>query len=308
MEISPEETGDRLDKILARKIPDISRTRLKAMIKRGLVSLDGEVCLLPRQKLREHQTIAVTIPKPAPIDIKPVPMDINILFEDEHVVVIDKPAGLVVHPGAGNHDNTLVHGLLHHCSNLSGIGGKIRPGIVHRIDKDTSGIMIVAKNDAAHQALANIFRRRKVKKTYIAITSGYLPDMEGIVDLPIGRHTAKRTIMAVDSNRGRQALSQFHVDRDLFSAQIVRIRIHTGRTHQIRVHMSYLGHPILGDAPYGGKRTVRTPSGDKVMIPRQMLHAHRLELVHPMEADRCLNLSAPMPEDMKKVINMLKTG
>ena len=296
----------RLDKVLASKIPDISRTRLKELIQRGQVTINGKPCLLPRHKLKGKDVVHVMVPEPTPLDVTPTPMDLDILFEDRHVVVVNKPAGLVVHPGAGNLENTLVHGLLHHCENLSGIGGILRPGIVHRLDKDTSGVMIIAKSDVAHQALVTAFKARHVKKTYVAITSGYMRDKEGVINLPIGRHPLKRIKMAVNQTAGRQAVTQFRVEKNLYSAQLLKIRLHTGRTHQIRVHMSHVGHPLLGDSLYGGPSKIKTPSGEGIEINRQMLHAEGLEMMHPVFTDKRLKFHAPIPEDMKRVIKVLE--
>ena len=302
----PQDQGMRLDKVLSLKIPDISRTRLKELIQKGQVNVNGKPCLLPRHKLKGREVVQVLVPEPTPLEMAPIPMDLEIIFEDLHIVVVNKPAGLVVHPGAGNLENTLVHGLLHHCENLSGIGGIIRPGIVHRLDKDTSGVMIIAKSDAAHQALVTAFKARQVKKTYVAITSGYMRDKEGVINLPIGRHPVRRTKMAVNCASGRHAVTQFRVEKNLYSAQLLKIRLHTGRTHQIRVHMSHMGHPLLGDSLYGGPSKVKTPSGERIEIKRQMLHAQGLEMMHPATKGRRLELHAPIPEDMRRVIRVLE--
>jgi len=301
----PQDRGMRLDKVLSLKISDISRTRLKELIQRGQVTLNGKPCLLPRYKLKGGEVVQVLVPEPTPLEVAPTPMDLDILFEDHHIVVVNKPAGLVVHPGAGNLENTLVHGLLYHCENLSGIGGIIRPGIVHRLDKDTSGVMIIAKSDAAHQALVTAFKARQVKKRYVAITSGYISDKEGVINLPIGRHPVKRTKMTVNQTAGRHAVTQFWVERNLHSAQLVKIRLHTGRTHQIRVHMSHMGHPILGDSLYGGPSRVETLSGKRIEIRRQMLHAEGLEIMHPVTKDGRLKFHAAIPDDMKRMIRLL---
>ncbi len=303
--VEPTDEGLRLDKYLSQKIPNISRTRLKALIKDGLVTINGVSRLVPKQKVVAGQEIYVTVPEPEPDQVMATAMDLEILYEDEHLIAINKPSGMVVHPGAGNPKATLVHGVLHHCKGLSGIGGKIRPGVVHRLDKDTSGVIVMAKNDVAHQRLSALFKDRQVKKHYLAIVSGRLPDRQGIVDKAIGRHPVRRTKMAIDEKRGRTALTKFWVERDLLAAQLVRIRIFTGRTHQIRVHMAHLGHPILGDATYGGPKVLRTNCEDKeITIPRQMLHAASLEMMHPVLKNN-IYLEAPLPKDMMEILEML---
>jgi len=300
--------GVRLDKFLSKNISELSRTRLKELIKQGLVLLDDTPCSLPKHKVKAGQSIRVTLPKPTPLEVLPKKMKLEIIFEDEHIVVVNKPAGLVVHPGAGNLDNTLVHGLLHHCTNLSGIGGKIRPGIVHRLDKDTSGVMVVAKNDTAHQTLSQLFKERKVEKTYLALIKGKLSDRQGLLELPIARHPIKRTKMTVDKRRGRWALTRFQVKRDLFGAQLVQIRLLTGRTHQIRVHMSYLGHPLLGDIIYGGPKLLQLENGYKMEFRRQMLHSWKLAMPHPLHQNKKLSFEAPIPQDMAEAIKKLNTA
>ncbi len=303
--VEPDFSGTRLDKFLANKIPHISRTRLKDLITSGNVQVDGKVWLQPKSKVKPNQAVEVTLPPPTPLELQPSKMDLHILYEDGDLVAINKPAGMVVHPGAGNQENTLVHGLLHHCDNLSGIGGKIRPGIVHRLDKDTSGVIIVAKNDLAHQALTALFKERKIKKTYVAIISGQFTDAQGLIELPIGRHPVKRTKMAVDENRGRSAITKFKVKKNLFASQVLEVRLITGRTHQIRVHMAHLGHPLLGDKTYGGPSTIQLPGKAQLEIPRQMLHSAHMELIHPLRDDFVLKLSAPLPHDMRQVMERL---
>ncbi|NPA93939.1 MAG: RluA family pseudouridine synthase [Thermodesulfobacteria bacterium] len=298
-------SGTRLDKFLALKVPDVSRTRLKELILAGNVSVNGQVCTQPKTKIKANQEICLTIPPPRPSKILPTKMDLHVLYEDEDLIAINKPPGLVVHPGAGNPENTLVHGLLHHCGNLSGIGGEIRPGIVHRIDKDTSGIILVAKNDRAHQGLASLFKNRQVKKSYIALIHGRFEDSQGLINLPIGRHRIKRTKMAIDESRGKEAITRFKVKKDLFASQVLEVGLVTGRTHQIRVHMAHLGHPLLGDKTYGGPSFIDLPGKERLEIPRQMLHAAKIQINHPLKRDLTLNLVADIPEDMKHVMDTL---
>jgi len=282
----------------------LSRTRIKALVKSGYVKVSERTVLIPREKTLPGQKITVFIPKPEPLNLIPEDIPIDIVFEDEHLIVLNKQAGIVVHPGAGNISGTLVQGLLTRCVSLSGIGGKMRPGIVHRLDKDTSGLMIVAKSDVAHGSLVKKFKNREIHKKYLAIVSGRLDDSAGIIDLPIGRHVHRRTRMAVDFRNGRQAKTIYRVLRNLGAYQLVELEPLTGRTHQIRVHMSYLGHPLIGDKIYGGPGGIRLPSGIHVDIPRHMLHARHLLFGHPVTGKR-LCLEASVPEDMNRLIHIL---
>ncbi len=296
----------RLDRFLASKIPHLSRTRLQHLIASGNVSVSGSTDLKPGRKLATGEDIVVRIPPPEPLSLCAEDIPLKILFEDEHLAIIDKQPGLVVHPGAGNQTGTLVHALLAACKDLSGIAGKLRPGIVHRLDKDTSGLMIVAKNDLAHQKLADLFKNRSIKKKYLALIQGCLPDKSGIIDLPIGRHSQKRTLMAVNHRDGRPAVTSYHVVKDLSRHQLLELYLHTGRTHQIRVHLSHLGHPLLGDRTYGGPTTVGLQKGGtRLKLHRQMLHSYQLEFNHPLTGES-VRLTAPVPEDMKRVIEFLQ--
>ncbi len=296
--------GRRLDKFLSEKIDSLSRTRIKTLIQKGHITIDGKRCLLPKKRLKKGQRIHILIPPPEPLDIEPQDIPLTVSYEDEHILVINKPPGLVVHPGAGNKNGTLVHGLLSICKDLSGIGGKLRPGIVHRLDKDTSGLMVIAKRDEVHLALSNMFKERRLSKTYLALIKGHVQDREGLIDLPIGRHPAKRTKMAVNFKDGRDAVTRFKVLENLNGSDLLEIRLLTGRTHQIRVHLSHLGHPILGDQTYGGPKTLYV-NGEAIHIKRQMLHAFRLSFRHPVLRKR-IDLTAPMPEDMKEIYEKLR--
>jgi 23S rRNA pseudouridine1911/1915/1917 synthase len=294
----PEGTrSERADKLLARIYPDLSRSRWQKLFADGLVWTDDRT-LSQTDKLRAGDLVQFTLPPPVPLDLNPVPMPLSILFEDADLLVIDKPAGLVVHPGAGTGEDTLVHGLLHHCrGSLSGIGGSERPGIVHRLDKETSGLLVVAKSDRAHQALSRQFAERVVKKHYTALVMGVPEPQAGIIEQPIGRHPTQRTRMTCRPD-GRPARTDYRVLRSWGSAAShINLRIHTGRTHQIRVHMKEQGHPLLGDQLYGFKPArLNADCGREIHVPRVMLHAQVLEFIHPV-TEAALRMEAPLPED-----------
>lgn len=300
--VSPQSHGERLDRYLHSVCPTLSRSRIQDLIRTGQVTINNLIVLDCSQKVRSNDRISVHIPPPIELELKPVAMDLAILYEDEHIVVINKPAGLTVHPGAGKENNTLVHGLLHHCTDLSGIGGAVRPGIVHRLDKDTSGIMIIAKNDSSHNALMAQFKERIVQKTYLALVKGPLKDLSGIIQTQLGRHPVHRKRMAVVAN-GKLAVTEWKRLKYNQTASMVSIRLHTGRTHQIRVHMAHIGHPLLGDSLYGGPVTLHI-NGQDIKIPRQMLHSHRLRIIHPISHEPMEWTSEP-PQDMRELMEIL---
>ncbi len=293
-----EESGKRLDAWLAEEQPEHSRARWKTLIKEKRVTVNGEP-VKPNFKLRAGDKVQWIIPKPVSTDVLAEDIPLEILYEDEHLMVINKPAGLVVHPAAGNENGTLVNALLHHCIDLAGIGGEIRPGIVHRLDKDTSGVMVVAKTEAALNELARQFKARETEKEYLAIVRGIPTPSRGTVRTTIGRHPIHRKKMAVDVRTGRRAVSNYQVVEAFDRAALLRVRIETGRTHQIRVHMAHLKHPVLGDKLYGRPRT----SGPKPA--RQMLHAAKLSFAHPNTGER-MHLAAPLPEDMENMLSTLR--
>ncbi len=297
------DTGTRLDRFLASRNPDISRTRLQRFIREGRVLLNASPVTVPRTRINEGDILEIEIPAPVPLTLKPESIPLDIVFEDSHIIVINKPAGMVVHPGAGHENSTLVHGLLHHCKDLTGIGDALRPGIVHRLDKDTSGLVIIAKNSAAHHSLTRQFAHRTTEKRYIAIAAGNLRDLSGKIDTPIGRHPVHRKKMAAGVLRGREALTCWKLARELRGASLISVHILTGRTHQIRVHMASLGHPLLGDTLYGGPSIIKLRDR-KVGINRQMLHAAELAVTHPASGER-MKWHAPLPGDMEKVIEEL---
>lgn len=295
--------GQRLDVWLHAQLPAYSRSRLQALIRAGCVRVNGDV-------VRAHATthagavVTVAVPAAAPVALAAEDIPLDILYEDAEVVVVDKPAGLVVHPAAGHPGGTLVNALLHHCQDLVGVGGERRPGIVHRLDKDTSGVVVVAKSDCALQSLVDQFKTRQVHKEYAALVRGVPDPPQRRIETLVGRSRHDRKKMSAQPPRGRRAVTVYEVT-EVFGdeAALVAVMIETGRTHQIRVHMTYVGHPVLGDAVYGRGR----PVADLGVPERQMLHARRLSFVHPVTKER-LTFEAPLPADMVGWINRLRGG
>ena len=290
--------AQRLDKALA-EASGLSRERVKALMGEGRVSLDGKVAAQASFKPAAGTAFAISIPAVTPDEAQPEDIPLNVVFEDEHLIVIDKPAGLVVHPAVGNYDGTLVNALLHHCQGqLSGIGGVARPGIVHRIDKDTSGLLVVAKSDVAHEGLARQFEDHSIERAYLALVAGNPMPPSGTVTGSIGRSNTNRKKMAlVSEGRGKHAVTHFATLERFQGAALVECRLETGRTHQVRVHMTSLGHPLLGDPAYG-----RTPPKLKPLLAehkfeRQALHAKVLGFVHPVTGEQ-LRFESPLPADM----------
>jgi 23S rRNA pseudouridine1911/1915/1917 synthase len=290
--VSKEDARLRLDQFLSKRLPQHSRSRLQQLIRRGFVRLNGATTR-PRQIVRAGDKIDLTEPPLEKIDVRPQPIPLEILFEDEDLIVINKPAGLTVHPGAGQREGTLVNALLSHCANLSGIGGKERPGIVHRLDKETSGCLVVAKNDAAHRELSNQFAARTVEKIYLALVAGKLRNATGEIAEKIGRHPVHRHRMTVAAARGRAAKTEYRVLRSNEQTSLVECRLHSGRTHQIRVHLHHLGHPVLGDKIYAPRLAKD--------FRRQMLHAWKLGFRHPRTGE-WNSFEAPLPEDFSRAI------
>lgn len=298
VEKTAEESGKRLDAWLAEAEPEHSRARWQALIKDGFVTVNGEE-VKPNFKLHKHDRVEWKIPEPVSTDVLPEDIPLNILYEDAHMIVINKPAGLVVHPAAGNESGTLVNALLHHCKDLAGIGGEKRPGIVHRLDKDTSGVMVVAKTEQAMSELARQFKARETGKEYLTIVRGVPYEKHGRVQSHIGRHPIHRKKMAAEVRNGRKAISLYDVVEAFDQASLLRVQIQTGRTHQIRVHMAHIKHPVIGDKLYG-----RAHAGG-IQADRQMLHAEKLTLAHPDTGER-MHFSAPLPEDMKVLLEALR--
>jgi 23S rRNA pseudouridine1911/1915/1917 synthase len=294
--------GWRLDRALADAVPTLSRERLKALIRNGAVEAKGAAVRDPAFKVKGDEALRVAVPEPTPAHNEPQDIPLTILFEDEHLLVLDKPAGLVVHPAAGNFDGTLVNALLHHCAGkLSGIGGVARPGIVHRIDKDTSGLLVVAKTDVAHEGLARQFAAHSIDRRYLAIVSGSPKTSEGTVDAPLARSAANRKKIAiVEGNRGKRAVTHWRRLEILKDAALVECKLETGRTHQVRVHMASIGHPLIGDPVYGRAGKTHGKLLKELGFDRQALHATELGLTHPVTKNR-LSFSSPMPPDMQEL-------
>jgi 23S rRNA pseudouridine1911/1915/1917 synthase len=297
--------GQRLDKALA-EASGLSRERVKALIGQGAVSIAGEAVTQASGKAAEGAEFAIEVPPTAEAAARAQDIPVTVVFEDEHLIVVDKPAGLVVHPAAGNPDGTLVNALLHHCAGqLSGIGGVARPGIVHRIDKDTSGLLVVAKSTAAHEGLAKQFADHSLERAYLAVVNGHPNPREGTIDEKIGRSDANRKKMAVlpkDSSRGKHAVTRYKVLRMMADCALVECRLETGRTHQVRVHLASIGHALLGDPVYGSANPRLRPILKNLGFRRQALHAAVLGFVHPVTGDR-LRFESVLPQDMKELID-----
>ncbi len=306
--VPDDAAGWRLDRALAAALPTHSRERLKALISSGQVSThDGALVRDPAVKVAPGATFEVRMPDPTPAHNEAQDIPLTVVFEDEHLIVIDKPAGLVVHPAAGNLDGTLVNALLHHCrGSLSGIGGVERPGIVHRIDKDTSGLMVAAKTDPAHVGLAAQFARHSIDRRYKAIVAGRPRPAEGTVDAPLARSAANRKKIAiVGDGRGKRAVTHFSTIEPLRAAALVECRLETGRTHQVRVHMASLGHPLLGDPVYGRSRPEHRELLNRLQFRRQALHAARLGFLHPITST-ALSFDSEIPADMQLLFSDLR--
>src|SRR6516225_7556583 len=294
--VSKEHARMRLDLFLVKALPEFSRSRIQQLIRTGFVRVGGAK-MRPHQSVRPGDKIEATEPPPEKIQTEPEAIPLTILYEDDDLLVINKAAGMTVHPGAGHREHTLVNALLHHCSTLSGIGGKERPGIVHRLDKETSGCLVAAKNDVAHRELSKQFTVRTVEKIYLALVAGKLRKETGVIENKIGRHPVHRQRMSVSSPRGRAAKTEYRVLRSSEQASLVECKLHSGRTHQIRVHLHHLGHPVLGDRVYGGKHGKT--------FPRQMLHAWRLGFQHPRTGE-WKNFEALLPLDFESAIKSLQ--
>ena len=297
--------GQRLDKALA-DASGLSRERVKALLAEGRITLGGKPVSQPSLKAAEGTPFAISIPAAIPAEAAAQDIPLTIVFEDDYVVVVDKPAGLVVHPAAGNLDGTLVNALLHHCrGQLSGIGGVARPGIVHRIDKDTSGLLIVAKTDAAHEGLARQFADHSIERAYFAITAGVPVPIAGTIRGNIARSNADRKKMAmVDDTRGKHAVTHYKVVEALDGAALVECRLETGRTHQVRVHLASIGHALLGDPVYGRNPARLRPLLQTLGFQRQALHAAVLGFIHPVSGT-ALRFESALPKDMGELLDQL---
>jgi 23S rRNA pseudouridine1911/1915/1917 synthase len=308
LKVEGSSKGARLDAWIARQLPELSRARVQALMAQGAIRLGGRPAR-PSARLRGGEDVTVELPDPVAATPRPEDVALTILHEDARLLVVDKPAGMTVHPGAGRLSGTLVNALLHHVRDLSGVGGVLRPGIVHRLDRGTSGLMVVAKDDETHRALAAQFAARDVEKEYLAIVHGVPRARQGVVEAPIGRDPVHRKTMSVRAPRGRPARSTYTVAEVLDGAALLRVRIHTGRTHQIRVHLASLGHPIAGDATYGGTRppSSRRPASRAALegLKRPALHAARLVFTHPARGER-LEFQSPLPPDLSDLLAILR--
>lgn len=295
-EVSTDEQSIRLDVLLTKRFPELSRSHLQKLIADGLVTVNGKKAKA-NYKAQAQDSIGITFPEAKPVKIMAESIPLDIIYEDSDMIVVNKPRGMVVHPAAGNYQGTLVNALLEHCKDLSGINGEIRPGIVHRLDKDTSGVMVAAKNDRSHLNLAEQIKNRTASRKYLAIVHGNIAEEQGIVNAPIGRHTSDRKKMAVTFSNSKAAITRFRVVERFVNFTLVECKLQTGRTHQIRVHMQYIGHPVVGDPKYG-------PEKKRFAIDGQALHSAELSLKHPSTGEAMV-FAAPIPSDMSNILKQL---
>ena len=288
--------GERLDRFLAAALADVSRSQVKCLIEEGMVLVEGKP-QKPGYRVKKGDIIHIQIPDTQEIGLVPQDLPLNIVYQDNDVAVIDKPQGMVVHPAHGHWQGTLVNALLYQVKDLSGINGELRPGIVHRLDKDTSGLLVVAKNDRAHRSLAEQIKNRRARREYVAVVHGVIKESSGTIDAPIGRSTQDRKKMAV-VKEGRPAITHYTVLRRFHSFTLVRVRLETGRTHQIRVHFSYIGHPVVGDKVYG-------PSKSRFNLQGQALHACYLAFFHPTTGE-LLEFTSPLPAYFQELLSQLE--
>ena len=306
--VEAAESLKRLDVFLSEKEGRFSRSQIKRLIENGNVQVGGKTAKAG-MRLRKNDVVTLTLSEPQSPETMPEPIPLKILFEDRHLIVIDKAAGMVVHPAAGNFSGTLVNALLHYCSDLSGIGGVLRPGIVHRLDKDTSGVIVVAKDDSTHKGLSEQFKAHKTVRRYVGIVFGRIPKT-GQIDLTVGRHPVLRKKMSTQSRQGKKARTHWKVLENYNSFTLVEFRLETGRTHQIRVHLSSIGHPILGDPLYGGRKRLGSIEPLSLRqglqrLRRQALHAAFLGFIHPILGSP-MEFSSPIPEDIEDAIELLR--
>ena len=293
-----EEKGQRLDVFVVERFPELSRSHVQKLIEQGNVLVDGSV-RKANYKLRGGEAVQVTVPQAEPISVEPEDIPLDILYEDKDIIVVNKARGMVVHPASGVYSGTLVNALLYHCQDLSGINGEIRPGIVHRLDKDTSGVMVCAKNDTAHLDLAEQIRTKTAHRTYWAIVHGNIKEEAGIIKGDIGRHPTDRKKMAIVRENGKPAVTHFKVLERFGEYTLVECQLETGRTHQIRVHMTSIGHPLINDPKYGPKKS------SPFAINGQALHSLQLTLTHPVTKEE-MTFTAPLPTDMEKILTGLR--
>ncbi|WP_371369273.1 Ribosomal large subunit pseudouridine synthase D [Sporomusa rhizae] len=295
--VTQDEQGTRLDVLLTSRFPELSRSHLQKIVADGFVLVNNKQAK-SNYKVQTNDIITISFPEAKPIEIQAEAIPLEVLYEDVDIIVINKPRGMVVHPAAGNYAGTLVNALLEHCKDLSGINGEIRPGIVHRLDKDTSGVMVAAKNDQAHLNLAEQIKNRTASRKYWAIVHGIIAEEQGIINAPIGRHPSDRKKMAVTFSNSKEAITRFRVIERFVNYTLVECKLQTGRTHQIRVHMQYINHPVVGDPKYG-------PEKKRFAITGQALHSAELSLKHPTTGDDML-FTAPLPPDMAIILTQLE--
>ncbi len=302
--VPPEMRGQRLDTYLAAHLPAASRTRIQELIREGRVSVNGAQAARPSVRLRGEEMVAVEVVERPPLEAAPEAIPLAVLYEDDDLVAIDKPAGMVVHAGAGVRRGTLVNALLHHFGRLSSVGGPLRPGLVHRLDKATSGVLLVAKNDEAHRRLAEQFSRRQVDKRYLALVHGRLPRAHDVIRLRVARDRVRRTRMTTRRQEGRAAETEYRVLTSASGFTLVEALLHTGRTHQVRVHFSSVGHPVVGDTLYGAPRMLRRDNRSRPTLNRNFLHAQRIRFRHP-RSDALVEVKAPLPEELRELLRWL---
>lgn len=308
--IGKREAGERLDIFLSHNENTFSRSQIKRVVTEGNVRVNNRT-VKSGYRLKEGDFVILTKEEPKGYDVTPENIPLTIIYEDASIIVLDKPSGIVVHPAAGNYCGTIVNALLFHCKDLSGVGGVLRPGIVHRLDKQTSGLLVVAKSDSAHRVLSKQFKKHIVKKVYKALVHGHVKDESGLIELPVGRHPTDRKKMSTKSKRGKMAITRWKVIERYDVATLLDVEIETGRTHQIRVHLNTLGFPVIGDAVYGNSKKRTGEIKNDILrnilkrIKRQALHASRLEFYHPLD-DRYLEFSSPLPDDMAYACEALR--
>ncbi|MBW1744006.1 MAG: RluA family pseudouridine synthase [Deltaproteobacteria bacterium] len=307
--VAESEAGHRLDAVVTARLPTLSRSRVSRLIRAGHVTVSGHI-RKPGYLTKPGDVVRTEVPSQEPVTCQPEPIPLSILYEDQDVIVLNKSPGLVVHPGAGHKSGTLVNALLFHCPGLQGIGNDARPGIVHRLDKDTSGTMVVAKSSFAHEDLSRQFKMREVRKTYLALVYGEVKKTAGVIDLPIGRHPKHRKKMSIKSRQSRATETRWQIKETFAEVTLLEIDLRTGRTHQVRVHCAAMGHPVVGDATYGKKRKwKKILSGQTAEVlktaRRQMLHAWKLAFQHP-RTGQLMHFESPLPKDISSVLDALR--
>ncbi len=311
--IQEDHKGKRLDQFLMSAIEDVSRTYLQKLIREGAVTVNGKVANQPSRTLRFGDQVCLSLPDSRPLEtLHPEDIPLDILYEDSHLIVLNKPAGMLVHPASGVNSGTLVNALLAHCTDLSGIGGVERPGIVHRLDKDTSGVLVVAKTDVVHRELSVQFEKHTITRQYVAVVCGIPAEITGTIDAQIARSRRDRRRMTTVKNSGRRAITHYQVLESYHKFSLVQLTLETGRLHQIRVHLQHIGHPVAGDAIYGGEQRALNDADSLpvkhalIHLKRQALHARTLQFEHPVTHERLI-FSAPKPADMERLVDALRT-